>query len=181
MQYNVFSKTLYYWSIFGSFWFCIFGSGMWPSSLRVQFGLFTFCNIADTPQTRGSECKQSYGYDTQKTMFAAATVVPCRLKWEGWLCVMLCVYYSVRRIFFQRLLIADRTNLSETSRSDNSPGLFFCSLFFSAELLNVGCVYYKKWKMSAVSTTDWTVETQLCKLRGTSDTCVGRAYSIFHL
>ena len=28
---------------------------------------------------------------TQKTMFAAATVVSCRLKWEGWLCVMLCV------------------------------------------------------------------------------------------
>ena len=25
------------------------------------------------------------------------------------------------------------------------------------------------------------VETQLCKLRGTSDTFVGRAYSIFHL
>ena len=28
---------------------------------------------------------------TQKTMFAAATVVTCRLKWAGWLCVMLCV------------------------------------------------------------------------------------------
>ena len=36
-------------------------------------------------------------------------------------------------------------------------------------------------KTSAVSTTDWMVETQLCKLRGTSDTFVGRAYSIFHL
>ena len=123
------------WSIFGSFWFCIFGSGMWPSSLRVKFRLFTFWNIADTPRTRGSECKQSYGYDTQKTMFAAATVVPCRLKWEGWLCVMLCVYYSVRRIFFQRLL-AERTNLSETSRSDIFP-VFLCSLFFLAELLDV--------------------------------------------
>ena len=30
--------------------------------------------------------------------------------------------------------------------------------------------------MSAVSTTDWIVETPLCKLRDTSDTLVGRAY-----
>ena len=28
--------------------------------------------------------------------------------------------------------------------------------------------YKKNWKTSAVSTTDWMVETQLCKLRGTS-------------
>ena len=34
---------------------------------------------------------------------------------------------------------------------------------------------------SAVSMTDWIVETQLCTLRGTPDTFVGRAYSIFHL
>ena len=33
--------------------------------------------------------------------------------------------------------------------------------------------FIKKWKTSAVSTTDWMVETQLCKLRGTSDTFVG--------
>ena len=30
----------------------------------------------------------------------------------------------------------------------------------------------KSWKTSAVSTTDWMVETQLCNLRGTSDTFV---------
>ena len=30
-------------------------------------------------------------------------------------------------------------------------------------------------KTSAVSTTDWIVETQLCRLRGTSHTFVGRA------
>ena len=35
--------------------------------------------------------------------------------------------------------------------------------------------FIKSWKTSAVSTTDWMVKTQLCKLRGTS------AYSIFHL
>ena len=34
------------------------------------------------------------------------------------------------------------------------------------------CLFYKSWKTSAVSTTVWIVETQLCKLRGTSDTCV---------
>ena len=39
----------------------------------------------------------------------------------------------------------------------------------------------KKWKTSAVSTTDWMVETQLCKLRGTSDTFVGSAYFIIIL
>ena len=31
-------------------------------------------------------------------------------------------------------------------------------------------IFYKKLKTSAVSTTDWMVDTQLCKLRGTSDT-----------
>ena len=34
----------------------------------------------------------------------------------------------------------------------------------------------KSWKTSAVSTTVWMVETQFCKLRGTSDTFVGRVY-----
>ena len=41
-------------------------------------------------------------------------------------------------------------------------------------------VFIKNRKTSAVSTTDWMVETQLCKLRGTSETFVGRACSIFH-
>ena len=31
-----------------------------------------------------------------------------------------------------------------------------------------------------MSATDWIVETQLCRLRGTSDTFVGHAYCIFH-
>ena len=41
--------------------------------------------------------------------------------------------------------------------------------------------FIKSRKTSAVIATDWMVETQLSKLRGTSDTVVGRAYSIFHL
>ena len=53
----------------------------------------------------------------------------------------------------------------------------FFSRYLVVEFLSV---LYKKWKTSAVSTTDWMVETQLCKLRGTSDTFVGRAYSVFH-
>ena len=48
------------------------------------------------------------------------------------MCDVMCVYYSVRRIFFPRL--ADRTNLL----SD----LFFCYLFFSADLSNVGSVFH---------------------------------------
>ena len=37
-------------------------------------------------------------------------------------------------------------------------------------------------KRQLLSITDWMIETQLCKLCGTSDTFVGRAYSsIFHL
>ena len=43
------------------------------------------------------------------------------------------------------------------------------------------CLFYKKLKTSAVSTTDGVVETQLCKLHDTSDTFVGRAYYIFQL
>ena len=41
--------------------------------------------------------------------------------------------------------------------------------------------FYTKYKTSAVSTTDRMVETQVRKLRDTSDTFVGRAYSILHL
>ena len=41
-------------------------------------------------------------------------------------------------------------------------------------------VFYKKWKTSAVSTTDM-VETQFCKLLGRSDTFLARVYSIFNL
>ena len=42
---------------------------------------------------------------------------------------------------------------------------------------HMSCVTYHVytyifWKTSAVSTTDWMVETQLCKLRGTSDTYI---------
>ena len=44
--------------------------------------------------------------------------------------------------------------------------------------------FYKKnitkWKTSAVSTTDWMVETQLCKLRSTSDTFVSCEYDRFN-
>ena len=46
-------------------------------------------------------------------------------------------------------------------------------------------VVYEIWqkikKTSAVSTTHWMVETQLCKLRGTSDTFVGRSYSEYFI
>ena len=41
------------------------------------------------------------------------------------------------------------------------------------------CFFF--FNKSAVRTTDLMVETQLCKLRGTSDTFVGRVYSILHL
>ena len=44
--------------------------------------------------------------------------------------------------------------------------------------MNWNLIVVKSWKTSAVSTTDWMVEAQLCKLRGTSDTFVGRVYSI---
>ena len=44
------------------------------------------------------------------------------------------------------------------SSSTNHAFLMFCAKDF-----------VKSWKTSAVSTTVWMVETQLCKLRGTSD------------
>ena len=86
-------------------------------------------------------------------------------------CDVMCLQYSVRRIFFQRR--ADRT-IDRTIFP-----FFFLFFVLSAKLLN-GMFKKKKWKTSAVSTTDWMVETQLCNLRGTSDTFVGRAYFIFH-
>ena len=44
-----------------------------------------------------------------------------------------------------------------------------------------GIIDFGKFRTSAVRTTDLMVGTQLCKLSGTSDTLVGRAYSTFHL
>ena len=149
----------HYWSIFCSFWFCIFGSGMWPSSLRVKFRLFTFWNIADTPRTRGSECKQRYGYDTQKTMFAAVTIVPCRLKWEGWLFV-LCVYIipfgessfrdylPIGQIFFPRP--ADRTIF---------PVFFFVLCSFQPNCWTLGVFFIKIEKRQL-----WVRPIELLKL-----------------
>ena len=49
---------------------------------------------------------------------------------------------------------------------DSRTDMMYCFFFFNK---------------SAVRTTDLMVETQLCKLRGTSDTFVGRIYSILHL
>ena len=42
-------------------------------------------------------------------------------------------------------------------------------------------IFYKKLKNVSCEYDRLMVETQLCKLRGKSDTFVGRAYSIFHL
>ena len=48
--------------------------------------------------------------------------------------------------------------------------LCICTLNRSLNLLVL--YFIKSWKTSAVSATVWMVETQLCKLRGTSDTFV---------
>ena len=42
--------------------------------------------------------------------------------------------------------------------------------YFIKKLKNVSCEYDR-----------WVVETQLCKLRDTSDTLIGRACAMFHL
>ena len=42
-------------------------------------------------------------------------------------------------------------------------------------------LFYFKMKNVRCEYDRWVVETQLCKLRDTSDAFVGRAYSIFHL
>ena len=49
----------------------------------------------------------------------------------------------------------------------------FVSILFSRYLASIWL--FSKWKTSAVSTTEWVVETQLWKLRDTSDTLIGRA------
>ena len=64
--------------------------------------------------------------------------------------------------------------------------VFAADVFQLKKLKNVSCKYdrlngWKKLKTPAASTTDWMVEAELCKLRGTSDMYVGRAYSMFHL
>ena len=42
--------------------------------------------------------------------------------------------------------------------------------FFNEKMTNVSCEYDR-----------WVVETQLCKLRDTSDTLIGHACAMFHL
>ena len=41
-------------------------------------------------------------------------------------------------------------------------------------------VFYKELKNVSCEYDRWVVETQLCKLRDTSDTLIGRACAIFH-
>ena len=41
--------------------------------------------------------------------------------------------------------------------------------------------YIKKLKNVSCEYDEWVVETQLCKLRGTEDTLIGRACVMFHL
>ena len=49
--------------------------------------------------------------------------------------------------------------------------LVYRAVFLLRHIYHPAHVFYfiKSWKTSAVSTTMWMVETQLCKLRGTSD------------
>ena len=66
----------------------------------------------------------------------------------------------------------------------NQPHTNICFLQRSTKANNKATLYSgvfcKELKTSAVSTTDWMVGSQICNLRGTSDTLDGRAYSIFH-
>ena len=56
----------------------------------------------------------------------------------------------------------------------DEPSIFLSAGSIAAALV----VFIKSWKTSAVSnTTVWMVETQLCKLRGTSDTLT-RSYNM---
>jgi len=47
--------------------------------------------------------------------------------------------------------------------------IFMYSVYFIKTLKNVSCEYNR-----------WMVDTQLCKLRGTSDTLIGRSCATFH-
>ena len=74
-------------------------------------------------------------------------------------CGVMCVYYSVRRICFQRL--ADRTNLpSETRRSDNYPALFFVLCSFQPNCWTLGVLFIKlKHRISASNERVWCLWT----------------------
>ena len=59
---------------------------------------------------------------------------------------------------------------------DRSESYTSGSIYARSKYVVLCCI--KIWKTSAVSTTDWMVETQLCKLCDTSDTLAGREYCI---
>ena len=65
--------------------------------------------------------------------------------------------------------------MSDVPRSMQSWVSTIQSVVLTADVLNFFLV---EKRQLPVNTADWMVATQLCKLRGTSDTFVGRAYSI---
>ena len=64
-------------------------------------------------------------------------------------------------------LEADSAHQTECSMKSIRNG---CGLLCFRLMKNVSCEYNR-----------WVVETQLCKLRDTSDTLIGRACAMFHL
>ena len=87
--------------------------------------------------------------------------------------LLLCHIYHPAHAFYKKL-----KNASCWVRPIEWSKLNYAScVVHQARSLGVLILYFifviKSWKTSAVSTTDWMVETQLCKLRGT--------YSMFHL
>ena len=55
------------------------------------------------------------------------------------------------------------------------------SIFTSNDETRPDIHFIKSWKTSAVSTTVWMVETQLCKLRGTSDIYTNYRSPVFYV
>ena len=96
------------------------------------------------------------------------------ITYEYWCCWCFCTY---------RVVLYDPSSVLATAAVVNRRSISLPRCIAPSSYLSPSpCVLFlTKWKTSAVSTTDWMVETQRCKLRGTSDTFVGRAYFIIIL
>ena len=96
------------------------------------------------------------------------------ITYEYWCCWCFCTY---------RVVLYDPSSVLATAAVVNRRSISLPRCIAPSSYLSPSpCVLFlKKWKTSAVSTTDWMVETQLCKLRGTSDTFVRSAYFIIIL
>ena len=146
--------------------------------------VFFFCSYirvslktARLATTLGSLCRDWFGVHCHPSLGALRAV--CRE--SGCMCRVECDTFFLKKKEAAGpnclgATLSLRTRVRASGKRFSLPFSFAClflifPFFFQIKILkNVSCEYGR-----------WVVETQLCKLRDTSDTLIGRACAMFHL